>query len=359
MSKQPLRTLLQLEFDGVDISEDLLPDLLSFSYDDKETHEADEIQITLKDEHGKWAGMWKPDGGESVRAWIIEGRTDGIGPEIYCGRFYVDSLSVSGAPRTMDISAISIPMNKPIRKKLKSKTWAKQSIEDIARAIANDNGVELQYLAQAVKLDKQKQDRKSDLQFLQTICNDAGLSLKVTDSTIVIFDQQTYEREKPARVYTLGENDILSWSFESSMTETYKTCKVSYRDPKKKKKKKAGKYDFVGAQGSGGENPGVSTYIYQDPNVSEDGQEYELKARAPSIEDAKRLARAKLRELNRRSVTGSISIIGDVGVVAGIVIEIRGFGAFDGNFIVERASHKVDGGGYVTSMELRRVLKDY
>lgn len=360
MSKQPIQTLLQLEFDGVNISADLLPDLLSFEYEDKETGEADEIAVSLKDEDGRWAGTWRPDGGETVRAWIIGGRTDGIGEEIYCGKFYVDSLTAAGSPRTMEIRAVSIPMNTPIRKKLKSRSWEKQSVSDIARAIASDNGVSFQLHGQDVKIDKQKQDRESDMQFLLRVCEEVGYSLKVTDDALVIFDPGEYEKASPVRTYTLGVSDILSWSFESAQSETYKSCKVTYRDPKKKQKKKAGKYDFIGASGgASGENPAVSTYTYVDPDVSDQGQEYTLKARAPSIEDAKRLARAKLRELNKRSVTGSMSLVGDVGLVAGVVVAVKGFGSFDGNFIVESASHTVDGGGYKTSVNLRRVNNRY
>lgn len=360
MSRQPLQTLLQLEFNGMNITADLLPDLLAFEYGDKETGEADELSISLKDEDGKWAGRWKPDGGETVRAWIIEGTVDGIGPEIYCGKFYVDALTAAGSPRTMEIRAVSIPMNTPIRKKLKSRSWEKQSVSDIASAIASDNGVSFQLHGPDVKLDKQKQDRESDMQFLLRVCEEVGYSLKVTDDALVVFDPSEYERAQPVRTLTLGKSDILSWTFESAQSETYKSCKVTYRDPKKKKKKKAGKYDFIGAgEGSTNENPAVSTYVYTDPDVSDQGQEYTLKARAPSIEDAKRLARAKLRELNKRSVTGSMSLIGDVGLVAGVVVAIKGFGSFDGNFIVEKAAHKVDGGGYKTDIDLRRVNNRY
>ncbi len=75
---QPRQTRLRLLFteSNKDVSQDIMPDLLSFSYDDKETNEADEISLSLKDPTGKWAGTWKPDGGESVRAYIMNGSTE-------------------------------------------------------------------------------------------------------------------------------------------------------------------------------------------------------------------------------------------------------------------------------------------
>lgn len=364
MAKQPLQTLLQLEFDQVNVTDDLLPDLLSFQYSDKETNEADEISIALKDPDGKWAGRWKPNGGESVRAWIIEGATDGIGPEIYCGKFFVDSLSVSGPPRVMEMRAVSVPLNTPIRKKLKSRAWEKQTIRDIATSIADENGVGLQfYVDDDFTLERQNQDRESDLQFLSKLCDDAGYSLKVTDDTLVIFDQLTYEKKKPVTAYILGESPIIGWSFDAQQSETYKSVTVSYRDPSKKKKGSAGGYalDEHGRLVSTGgkSNPAVMQYTYEDPNADADGQEYSLKTRATSISEARRLAQSKLRELNRRSVTGSLTVIGNVGLIAGEVIEIKGFGSFDGNFIIETASHSVDASGYTTSLQLRRVNSEY
>jgi phage protein D len=364
MAKQPIQTLLQLEFDQVNVSDDLLPDLLSFRYDDKETNEADEITIALKDPDGKWAGRWKPQGGESVQAWIIEGRTDGIGPEIYCGKFFVDSLSVSGSPRIMEIRAVSVPLNTPIRKKLKSRAWEKQTIRDIAKSIADENGVGMQfYVDDDITLDRQNQDRESDLKFLSRLCEDAGCALKVTDDALVIFDQLSYEKKEPVKTYILGKSPIMSWGFESQQSETYRSVTVSYRDPSKKKKGSAGGYalDEHGKLVSTGgkSNPAVMQYTFTDPDIGEDGQEYSLKKRAASISEAKRMAKAKLHELNRRSVTGSLSVVGDVGLVAGEVIAIEGFGSFDGNFIIETASHSVDAGGYTTSLSLRRVNSNY
>ena len=85
-----------------------------------------------------------------------------------------------------------------------------------------------------------------------------------------------------------------------------------------------------------------------------------MKKRAKSLDEAKRLAKAKLRKLNARNVTGNMSVIGDVSLVAGVVVECNGFGSFDGNFIVETASHSVSkDNGYVTSIALRRVNNKY
>ena len=106
-------------------------------------------------------------------------------------------------------------------------------------------------------------------------------------------------------------------------------------------------------------NPAVMTYTYVDPNADDDGQEYQVKKRATSIDEAKRIAKATLRKLNLRKMTGSLSLVGDTSLVAGVVIKLKGFGSFDGGFIIESASHSVSTSGYVTSLSVRRVNNNY
>lgn len=374
----PIQTYLRLLFTeaGTSVTQDILPDLLSFSYDDKETNEADEISLTLKDPTGKWASKWKPDGGEVVRAYIASGTVDGKkGRELFCGKFFVDSLRTSGSPRVFEMRAVSIPLNTPIRRKMVTKAWEKKTLKGIAQEIATAAKVKLLFDSQDnPSYDRQDQKAESNLRFLSRLCEDAGLSIKVTDSQIVIFDQAFYEKKKPAKTLQLGVSDILSWDFESQQSETYKTCTVSWRDPKKKQKGSSGGYNMDLEKGDGGDEPeydmdlqkvkkkvnvAVNTYTYTDPDVEDNGQEYQIKKRAASLDEAKRIAKATLRKLNLRSVTGSLSLVGDTSLVAGVVVELKGFGSFDGRFYIESASHSVSTSGYVTSISVRRVNSNY
>nr|DAY59570.1 MAG TPA: tail protein [Caudoviricetes sp.] len=379
----PIQTYLRLLFTeaGKSVSENILPDLLSFTYDDKETNEADEISLTLKDPTGKWASKWKPDGGEVVRAYIASGTVDGKkGRELFCGKFFVDSLRTSGSPRVFEMRAVSIPMNTPIRRKMVTKAWEKKTLKGIAQEIAAAAKVKLLFDSKEdPSYDRQDQKAESNLKFLSRLCEDAGLSIKVTDSQIVIFDQAFYEKKKPVKTLTLGVSDILSWDFESQQSETYKSCTISYRNPKEKKKGSSGSYvtgDFsdidkkavavasdddydINADPKKKVNPAVMTYTYTDPDAEENGQEYQVKKRATSLSEAKRIAKATLRKLNLRKMTGSLSLVGDTSLVAGVVINLKGFGSFDGAFIIESASHSVSTSGYVTSLSVRRVNNNY
>ena len=271
--------------------------------------------------------------------------------------------------------AVSIPLNTPIRRKMVTKAWEKKTLKGIAQEIATAAKVKLLFDSQDnPSYDRQDQKAESNLRFLSRLCEDAGLSIKVTDSQIVIFDQAFYEKKKPVKTLKLGVSDILSWDFESQQSETYKTCTVSWRDPKKKQKGSSGGYNMDLEKGDGGDDPeydmdlqkvkkkvnvAVNTYTYTDPDVEDNGQEYQVKKRAASLDEAKRIAKATLRKLNLRSVTGSLSLVGDTSLVAGVVVELKGFGSFDGRFYIESASHSVSTSGYVTSISVRRVNSNY
>lgn len=372
----PIRTKLRLLFTaaGQDVSQSVLPDLLSFTFSDKETGEADELRLTLKDETGKWAATWKPDGGEVVDAYLATGSG---ADELHCGRFYVDSMSVSGAPRTFEMQAVSTPLNQPIRRKAITKAWESRTLRGIAEEIAAENGLQLFFdVEEDPQYDRRDQKEESNLAFLQRLCEDEGFSIKVTDQKIVIFDQRSYETKEPIKAITLGVSDVLSWSFSSQQSETYKTCVVAWRDMKKKSKDSAGGYDFSKTPEKLGtvdeeleklrtpdyraqKNPAINYYSYTDPNVNASGQEYRLRKRVTSKAEAERLAKATLRKVNLRRVTGSLTVIGDPSLLAGCVIACEGFGSFDGNFIIESSSHVVGGGGYTTSLQLRRVNREY
>ena len=109
------------------------------------------------------------------------------------------------------------------------------------------------------------------------------------------------------------------------------------KSTQKKTKAKSGKTQAK-------ENPAVLSYTYVDPEAPEDAQEFELKKRVKSQAEAERLAKAKLRELNAKIMTGQVTIVGDPSIAAGVVIAVKGFGSSS---------------GYTTELRLRRVNAEY
>ncbi len=230
-------TIVSVRIDEKDASEQVAKDLLSFSYTDKETDEAEEVTITLKDETGKWRNNWAPKMNATLKCDIVTMEPKDL---LKCGKFHVDSRRISGAPSVYELRATSIPPDSPVRRKAKEKTWQKQSLKQIAQTIASENKLQLLWdCAEGVGTEQREQadqKRESDLVFLQKLCKEEGANLKLTDGKLVIFDQKSYEKKDPVMTITFGDSEVLKWEFSQELADAYKSVTVTYRDPAKKVK---------------------------------------------------------------------------------------------------------------------------
>lgn len=332
-----LRHSIEITYNNANISRDISADLLSFDYTDNESGKADDIKIKLKNEHLRWVNAWFPDKGATLKASIVRhqgGRTSSF----YCGTFQIDELDATFSPNEFEIGGVSVPLDKRVRRDTKSKAWEKAALSEIAGYVANNGGLQLMFDVEVDPIyDRIDQRNESDLAFLQRVCNSEGISLKVTDEKLAVFSQKKYEGKAPILTIICGESDIVgSPKFSSQAYDLYKECKVSYFDPKKKK---------------------YISKTFSDPNVKS-GELHKLNKRCESLAEAERLAKAKLRELNKGEFTGDMSLMGNFSLVSGAVVAVKGFGRYDGNYLIETARHSV-GSGYVTSINIRRKLEGY
>jgi phage protein D len=73
---------------------------------------------------------------------------------------------------------------------------------------------------------------------------------------------------------------------------------------------------------------------------------------------ARKRARNNLRKANKHENTSEITLVGDPRLVAGVTVNLKNFGAFDGKYIIEKAKHQV-GKEYTVEVELRKCLEGY
>lgn len=327
------RTELNLVYEGTNISPDIEPDLLSFEFTDKESGEADEITITLKDDHALWHTDWFPGKGDRLKATIVDKDFD----QLYCGQFEIDDLTLSAPPNVFSIKGVSVPLVKSIRRTKKSKVWEEAALSEMVSAVATEGD-----LQQVFDVDndpfyaKQIQREETDLAFLKRLCDAEGLSLKVTDTQLVVFEQQAYEQTPTVLTITRGIDDIKTFSFKTQAYDLYKTCTCSYYDE---------------------DNEQEIKQTFTAPNIAE-GMELNITKVASSFAEAQRWAKSELRRKNKHEVTTDITVIGNTQLIAGINVEFSGFGKFDGKYLIESAKHTV-GSGYTTQLRARKILEGY
>ena len=256
-----------------------------------------------------------------------------------CGTFEIDSAKLAGPPMKTTLSGTSIPYTSTLRMQKKCRSWENTSLQAIAAQIAAEAGLSLMYeCAENPKYSKKEQVQQSDIRFLQTLCHAEGKALKITALSVVIFDKQDYDGKPPIKTITYGSSDILSFNLSTNMKDTaYTSCHVSYSDSEKKE---------------------TIEYTFTPDSSAGTGQVLEINEKVADTAEAMRIAKKRLREKNEGEITASFSIVGDVQLVAGVVVQLRGFQSFDRKYRVKSAKHKLLG-GYTTDIELVQILEGY
>lgn len=259
-----------------------------------------------------------------------------------CGEFELDSVTASGPPATITIKGTSLPFSAQIRQTKKSKAWENYHLSGIAKEMAAANGMVCMYEAEDDPFySRTEQVKTSDIRFLETLCHKAGISLKATDRILVLFDQAAYESKSPVFTIRRGGGAYTKYKLDVGMADTqYSSCRVSYVGPDGKRIEGVAKVeDFKeGAKGN---------------------QQLEITAKVDDKDEAKTLAAKLLRRYNRYAKTASFTMPGNPALVAGMTGRLKGWGGWDGKYIITQATHTVGSSGYTVQIKLRRVLEGY
>lgn len=337
---QARRSNITLKYSGVDITKYISEDLLSFQYTDNASGNADDISITLKDEKAKWLNDWFPEKGDSISAVIntINWLKNGDNGSLNCGSFIVDEPEYSGPPRIMTLKAISTPSNTNFTSTAKSKSWEKIRLSAIANNIADSAGLDLFFDVPSDPLYTRKdQSETSDMNFLADLCKSEGFGFKVTDNKIVIYDETKYEQQASVITLSASSGLINSYNFKTSLTNTsYAGCRIKYRNAKKGK---------------------VIDYLYTIKDITDSDKIYEINSIVTSYDEAVRLAKKKLREVNKKQCTATLNVFGDLRYVGAVCVDLSEFGAFSGKYFVDKATHNFL--GYNVDLEMHKVLEGY
>lgn len=266
-------------------------------------------------------------------------RTDGKDDVLECGQFELDNVTLQGPPNTITIKATSLPYNATIRQTLRSKSWECYYLSGIAGEIAGKSGMGCMFLAESDPFyDRVEQYKSSDITFLKKLCNDKGLSLKASNNVIIIFDQATYEQKSPIRKIPYGQTGgYTKYSLATSENDNYALCRVSY------------------TTNSGELITATEKAENYDPK-NNSNQCLEIRQKVGTVDEAKALARKYLRLYNKFGYEGTFTFPGDPTLCAGSTVELEGWGAFDGKYLIKQAKHSISKSGYTTQIKIQRSL---
>ncbi|KAB8126902.1 hypothetical protein F9U64_18960 [Gracilibacillus oryzae] len=334
------RTYLDITYNNQNLSTYLAGQTKHWSFTDNLSGQIDDLQLIVDDVETVWLDSWFPSKGSTIVAAITKNNWTSEKVKTKIGRFEVDEIDAKGPPTDMTIKALAVPERTSIRSEYKSKAWEKTTLKVVANDIAKANGLKLYYQAnENPKKDRYEQESETDLAFLYRLCNDEGLCLKISNLSIVILDEADYERKPTVEaIYRDNSGDstieVKNWSARTTLTGTYKDCRVETMDSNKKKAIKA---------------------TFTPPKAPKVGRTLVVKQDVKSVGEAQRLAKNKLREANKDATTLLLEVLSEKHLDAGMTVDLKKFGWFDGKYIITQVVHSPE---FVT-LQVRKCLEGY
>ena len=310
-------------------------DLESFSWTDVANGEADRVSLRLNNRIKKWLKGYFPKEKDYFKIWlkVNHWRWNSDNRKKFCGKFQVDDFSASGFANTFNLEGISIPIHTGFNVTQRSKTYKKTSVKSILKDIAKRADVKLVYDAENHKIDEISQSGKTDMEFAFSVCEDYGLSMKVYNSKLVVYDQTKYE--KRAISFTIDINDIGgsdAYSYKRNITSIYDGVKLQY-------------------QNKDGDD---ITYKYVLPG-KKGKRILVISTSADNHADAERKAKAQLASNLRSAETLTLKLMGDPKYLACQTFELTGFGKINGKYFIDKVTHSIEG-GYKTTIVAHPVV---
>lgn len=334
-----MKSKIIIEYNGVEATDIIADDCSSFTWKDNASGMSDTVSLSLSSLDQKWMNGFYPSENDEFKAWIQlqDWAADYKEGRIFCGSFAIDSLKYSGFPETLQLSGISAPINNNFNVRQNNRSWSKTDLQTILQDIASGAELSLVFDADNINIDSANQTGKTDLAFAYSICSEYGLSLKLYNNKMVVYDQTAYERKEAQ--YTISHEQLGgsgSYSIIKQVTTVYDSVKIQY------------------TEGSGD----TLTYEYIIPGKTGTRQMM-LTSKAESYSDAEKKAKAALRENLRSSRQITLKMMGSAKYMAADCFNLSGFGKLDGKYMIDSVTHQKSGGKYTVSITAHPTVTDF
>ncbi len=311
--------------------------VLSMNYTDN-SDKTDDISIELEDRANLWEGDWFPESGDLIIAKIkiMDWTKEGDNRELSLGTFEVDQFNKG---QTVTLNGVSVPITSNIRSEPKDKAWENINLKSIANDMSKNAGLTLVYESEYIPYYKRKdQSDESDLSFLEGLCKEDGMCVKISDKQLIIFDESTYDKAETNITLKVGTSDIIgNPNFSRSAKNIYKACEIKYHNSDKDT---------------------IYRAYFEDDTVTAQSSILRLKESTSETLDEttlKRKAQSRLREQNKKEWKARMTVVGDLIYFTSSNVMIKGNQKFDGKYNIESATYSV-GKGFTVDLELRKCL---
>lgn len=212
-----------LTYQQRNITRNISEHLLSLTYMDFLSGQADSLDVELEDADGKWRDAWYPGHGDSLALSIgWEGK-----PLREVGRFEIDGIELRCPASSVTIRALGTGINSPLRTP-EHKAYENTTLDAVAKQIAARQGLELTGSIEPIKLDRLTQ-QESDLEFLRNLAGEYDYAFKVTGKRMVFHAISELVKGVPVASLVLG--DLANVTLRDQIREVPKAVEVKHKEP--------------------------------------------------------------------------------------------------------------------------------
>lgn len=316
--------IFKIEYNQKDITKDVSNQVLNIEYTDFEHGQSDEITITFDDTQKLWQNSWIPAKGDSLRVFIgYEGEK-----LLNCGIFEIDEIEFATPPDVLTIKAIATGITKALRQN-NSVAYENKTLKQIASEVAQKHSLTLVGEIEDVRVERITQNQERDLTFLKKLAEQYGYIFKIAEDNLVFYKTEKLTGADAAKI--LYKSDLSRITLTEKTSKNYKSVTVSYHNPKTGKK---------------------VTATAKNENCVK-GDTLKINERCENKQQALLKAKAALAKGNN-TIEGSIDLVGNPNLVAGLNVELKDLGYFSGKYHITQTRHFIDRtAGYGTGLEVK------
>lgn len=326
-----------LTYEQKDITADIAPYLLSFTYTDFLGEQSDELQLEFENVDGRWLRAWFPEQGDRLSLSCGDQFT-GL---INWGSFEIAEIEAEHGAMgsTVSLKALSTGISKANRT-LQAKPFENMTLADIVKVVAARLKLTVSGSIAPIKIKRITQYQERDVEFLARLAKQYGHTFKIVGDKLVF--TQNSELAKQEAVLIMQPENLLRWRIRDLIKGVPNQAVVTGYDPKKKKAITATRKTKPLRPNAKKATSGDTLKI--TPNKGESQEE--INARAD----------AALANVQEERCAGTITVFGNALLVAGQVIELQQMGKFSGRYLVKQARHDYSRmRGYTTDLEIKMI----
>jgi phage protein D len=218
--------------------------------------------------------------------------------------------------------------------------------DEIARTLANEQPVQHLTIKQEYAINFLFERSRS---IRYELAVDVSQSKPGGSRTVTLHYRPANQVKRPTYILEWGKTLV---SFQPSFATANQVTEVIVRSWNPQLKKKfEGHATLQDLQNEGVIDPVSDLNAKQGPQAQR--TEVVTDQVVQSDAEATQLAKSRLRVISQSIVTARGRTVGLPDLRQGVKLQIKGFGRFDGNYVVEQTTHTVGDGGYVTDFTAR------